>query len=271
MRLLVPPHNLGKWTAHYVAMRINQSNPTVEKPFVLGLPTGSTPLDMYKELIKLVKAKQLSFANVVTFNMDEYVGLAKDHPESYHYYMWTNFFNHIDIKPEHVHILDGNAVDYDLECAKYEEAIKKFGGIDIQLGGVGENGHLAFNEPWSSFASTTRSKDLDMSTVIANSRFFDNDISKTPKFALTVGIDTVMQAREVIIMAKGLAKADPVYQAIEGAISSMYPITALQYHKKALILCDELASYDLKVKTVKYFATMNDNYSIHEKFMTTLG
>lgn len=270
MRLLVSNNNLGRWAAHYVAKRINEAKPALEKPFVLGLPTGSTPLDMYKELISLNKAGKVSFANVVTFNMDEYVGLEKNHPESYHYYMWNNFFNHIDINPKNVHILDGNASDLDLECVNYEKAIADVGGIDIQLGGVGENGHLAFNEPWSSFSSKTRSKDLDMSTVIANSRFFDNDISKTPKLALTIGIDTVMQACEVIVMAKGLAKANAVYQAIEGSVSSMYPITALQYHRKALILCDELASYDLRVKTVKYFDSVIDDYSRHEDLMQKL-
>lgn len=265
MRLLITQHNLGKWAAHYVANKINQFKPTADKPFVLGLPTGSTPLDMYRELIKLNQANQISFEHVITFNMDEYVGLAEDHPESYHYYMWENFFKHINIKKENVHILDGNAKDLDAECVAYEAAITAAGGIHLQLGGVGENGHLAFNEPWSSFLSKTRSKDLDLSTVIANSRFFGNDLTKTPKFALTIGIDTVMQAKEVVILVKGLSKANAVCQAIEGAVTSMYPITALQSHRKALILCDELASYDLRVKTVKYFENMQDEYSKHDK------
>lgn len=264
MRLLITKQNLGRWAAHYVANKIKQFVPTNECPFVLGLPTGSTPLDMYNELIKLNKSGEISFENVITFNMDEYVGLAEDHAESYHYYMWNNFFRHIDIKKENVHILDGNAKDLDRECEQYEANIAKFGGIHLQIGGVGENGHIAFNEPWSSFASKTRSKDLDMSTILANSRFFDNDIAKTPKFALTIGVSTILAAQEVIILAKGLGKSNAVYQAIEGAVSSMYPITALQHHRKALILCDELASYDLKVKTVKYFETVHDEYSKHE-------
>lgn len=265
MRLLVSKHNLGKWAAHYVANKINNFKPTADKPFVLGLPTGSTPLDMYNELIALNKAGKVSFEHIVTFNMDEYVGLPEDHPESYHYYMWHNFFSKINIKKENVHILNGNAADLDAECEAYEEKIVKVGGIHLQLGGVGEDGHLAFNEPGSSLASKTRSKDLNMSTIIANSRFFDGDINKTPKFALTIGIDTVMQAKEVVILVKGLAKANAVYQAIEGSVSSMCPITALQYHRKTLILCDELATYDLRVKTVKYFETMQDEYSLHEK------
>lgn len=264
MRLLISKHNLGKWAAHYVAKKINDYQPTASKPFVLGLPTGSTPLDMYKELIELNKAGKVSFENVVTFNMDEYCGLAENHPESYHYYMHHYFFDHINIKPENINILNGNAKDLDAECEEYEAKIVAVGGIHLQLGGVGEDGHLAFNEPGSSLASKTRTKDLNMSTVIANSRFFDGDINKTPRLALTIGIDTVMQAKEVLIMVKGLAKAPAVFQAIEGSVSSMCPITALQYHRKALILCDELASYDLRVKTVKYFETMRDEYSIHD-------
>jgi glucosamine-6-phosphate deaminase len=268
MRLLITKHNLGCWAAHYVAHKINQFAPSATRPFVLGLPTGGTPLDMYRELIRLNQENVVSFEYVITFNMDEYVGLAKTHPQSYHYYMWHNFFNHIDIKPENVHILDGMASDLDLECANYEAAIHACGGIHLQLGGVGEDGHLAFNEPGSSLASKTRSKDLNLSTVMANSRFFDNDLAKTPKFALTIGIDTIMQAQEVVILAKGLAKASAVCQAIEGAVSSMCPITALQFHRKALILCDEHAAYELKLKTIKYFANMQDDYSVQEAKLT---
>jgi glucosamine-6-phosphate deaminase len=267
MRLLISKHNLGKWAAHYVANKINAFKPTADKPFVLGLPTGSTPLDMYNELIRLNKAGEVSFEHVVTFNMDEYVGLAESHPESYHYYMHHYFFDHINIQAKNIHILNGNAADLDLECEQYEAAIAAVGGIHLQLGGVGEDGHLAFNEPGSSLASKTRSKDLNMSTVIANSRFFDGDINKTPRLALTIGIDTVMQAEEVLIMVKGLAKAPAVFQAIEGSVSSMCPITALQYHRKTLILCDELATYELRVKTIKYFENMYDDYAAHDAAM----
>ncbi len=261
MRLLISKHNIGVWTANYVVRKINEFAPTKDRPFVLGLPTGSTPLDMYNELIRLHNDGRVSFKHVVTFNMDEYVGLAESHPESYHYYMHQNFFRHIDIPKENIHILNGNAQDLDLECANYERQIEKFGGIHLQLGGVGEDGHIAFNEPGSSLASKTRSKDLNLSTIIANSRFFGGDIEKTPKLALTIGIDTIMQAKEVVIMVKGLAKANAVCQAIEGSVSSMCPITALQYHRKALIICDEFAAYELKLKTIKYFENMADEYS----------
>ena len=143
---------ISRWAANYVVEKINQKNPTAENPFVLGCPTGSSPLGMYKELIRLNKEGKVSFKNVVTFNMDEYVGLPREHPESYYSFMWNNFFNHIDIKKENVHILDGNAPDLIEECRKYEEAIQKFGGIDLFLGGIGPDGHIAFNEPGSSKA-----------------------------------------------------------------------------------------------------------------------
>ena len=146
----------GRWAANYVAEQINAKAKVCSEPFVLGLPTGSTPLGMYAELINLYKAGKVSFANVVTFNMDEYVGLPEEHPESYHSFMWNNFFSHIDIKPENVNILNGNAEDLDAECAGYEKRIEASGGIDLFIGGVGEDGHLAFNEPCSSLNSRTR-------------------------------------------------------------------------------------------------------------------
>ena len=185
---------LSQWAANYVASKINAANPTPEKPFVLGCPTGSSPLGMYKALIELNKQGKVSFQNVVTFNMDEYVGLPEDHPESYHTFMWKNFFNHIDIKKENVHILDGNAEDLEAECANYEKQIAEIGGIDLFMGGIGPDGHIAFNEPGSSLSSRTRIKTLTTDTIIANSRFFDNDVNKVPKTALTVGVGTVLSA-----------------------------------------------------------------------------
>ena len=179
---------LSQWAANYVASKINAANPTPEKPFVLGCPTGSSPLGMYKALIELNKQGKVSFQNVVTFNMDEYVGLPEDHPESYHTFMWKNFFNHIDIKKENVHILNGNAEDLEAECANYEKQIAEIGGIDLFMGGIGPDGHIAFNEPGSSLSSRTRIKTLTTDTIIANSRFFDNDVNKVPKTALTVGV-----------------------------------------------------------------------------------
>ena len=244
---------MSQWAANYVASRINGANPTPDKPFVLGCPTGSSPLGMYKKLIELNKAGKVSFANVVTFNMDEYCGLPEEHPESYHSFMWNNFFSHIDIKKENVNILNGNAADPEEECRRYEEKIASYGGIDLFLGGVGPDGHIAFNEPGSSLTSRTRMKTLTLDTKIANSRFFGGDITKVPETALTVGVGTVMSAKSVLIIVNGYNKARALQQGVEGAISQMWTITALQNHPKAIIVADEPATMELKVGTYRYF------------------
>ena len=244
---------LSQWAANYVASKINAANPTPEKPFVLGCPTGSSPLGMYKALIELNKQGKVSFQNVVTFNMDEYVGLPEDHPESYHTFMWKNFFNHIDIKKENVHILNGNAEDLEAECANYEKQIAEIGGIDLFMGGIGPDGHIAFNEPGSSLSSRTRIKTLTTDTIIANSRFFDNDVNKVPKTALTVGVGTVLSAKEVLIICNGHNKARALQHAVEGGITQMWTISALQMHQQGIIVCDESATDELKVDTYKYF------------------
>ena len=243
----------GRWAAEYVAAQINAKAAVSSEPFVLGLPTGSTPLGMYSNLIELYKAGKVSFQNVVTFNMDEYVGLPQEHPESYHSFMWNNFFSHIDIKKENVHILNGNAEDLEAECAAYEAAIEAAGGIDLFMGGIGPDGHLAFNEPFSSLTSRTRIKSLTTDTIIANSRFFDNDVNKVPKTALTVGIGTVMDAKEVLIVCNGHNKARALQHAIEAGVSQEWTISALQMHPHAIIVCDEAATAELKHGTYLYF------------------
>lgn len=255
MRLIIEPNyeEVSRWAANYVASRINAANPTAEKPFVLGCPTGGSPLGMYKNLIKLNKEGKVSFKNVVTFNMDEYCGIPQDHEQSYHTFMWTNFFNHIDILPENVNILNGNAEDPIAECQRFEDKIKSYGGIDLFMGGVGPDGHIAFNEPFSSLTSRTRIKSLTTDTIIANSRFFDNDVNKVPKTALTVGVGTVMDAKEVLIVCNGHGKARALQHAIEGAVSQEWTISALQLHPHAIIVCDEAATDELKHGTYKYF------------------
>lgn len=255
MRLIIKQdyQSISQWAADYVVARINAAKPTAERPFVLGLPTGSSPLGMYKALIEANKSGKVSFQNVVTFNMDEYIGLPEGHPESYHSFMWNNFFSHIDIKKEHVHILNGNAADPLKECADYEEAIKAAGGIDLFLGGIGPDGHIAFNEPGSSLSSRTRIKTLTTDTIIANSRFFEGDVNKVPKTAITVGVGTVMDAREVLILVNGHSKARALQQAVEGAVNQMWTITALQLHPHGIIVADEAACAELKVGTYNYF------------------
>ena len=255
MRLIIEPdyEQVSAWAANYVASRINEAKPTPVKPFVLGCPTGSSPLGMYRKLIELNKAGKVSFQNVVTFNMDEYVNLPEDHPESYHSFMWNNFFSHIDIKKENVNILNGNAEDLEKECAEYDERIKAAGGIELFMGGVGPDGHIAFNEPGSSLTSLTRMKTLTQDTIIANSRFFDDDVNKVPKTALTVGVGTVMAARSVMIIVNGYKKARALQQAVEGGVSHMCTLSALQMHRKAIIVCDDEATMELKVSTYRYF------------------
>jgi glucosamine-6-phosphate deaminase len=244
---------LSAWAANYIAAKINAYAPTEDRHFVLGLPTGSSPLGTYKALISLHQKGKISFKNVITFNMDEYVGLPEDHPQSYHYFMKEHFFRHIDIRPENIHILNGNVPDPRKECAAYEEAITKAGGIHLFLGGVGPDGHIAFNEPGSSLVSRTRVKTLTTDTLVANARFFDNDIAKVPKTALTVGVGTVMDADEVLILVNGHAKARALRHGVEGSVSHMWTITALQMHPRAIIVCDEAATAELRTETVRYF------------------
>ena len=255
MRLIIQPDYAGisQWAADYVVAKINAAQPSAAKPFVLGLPTGSSPLGMYRALVAAHQAGRVSFQHVVTFNMDEYVGIPENHPQSYHTFMWDNFFRHIDIKKENVHILNGNASDLEAECAAYEAAIRAAGGIDLFLGGLGPDGHIAFNEPGSSLSSRTRMKTLTTDTIIANSRFFEGDVNKVPKTALTVGVGTVMSAREVLILVNGHGKARALQQAVEGSVNQMWTITALQLHPKGIIVCDEAACIELKVGTYNYF------------------
>jgi len=254
MRLLI--HNnyqdLSKWLAHYVVGKILSHQPTPQRPFVLGLPTGSSPLAVYQEIVKLHKAGKVSFRHVITFNMDEYVGIAEDHPQSYHYFMHHNLFDHIDIPKENIHILDGNAVDLEKECQQFEDKIKVH-GIDLFLGGIGSDGHIAFNEPGSSLSSRTRVKTLTFDTIKANSRFFENDIGKVPKTALTVGVGTVMDAKELIIIISGYAKARALTKVVEEGVNHMWTVSMLQLHRHGMICCDEESTMELKVGTVKYF------------------
>lgn len=255
MRVIIEQNydQLSQWAANYVINKINAANPTAEKPFVLGLPTGSSPIGMYKALVEAYKAGKVSFKNVVTFNMDEYVGLPESHPESYHTFMANNLFNHIDCPKENIHILNGNAEDLEAECANYEKMIEEAGGIDLFIGGIGPDGHIAFNEPGSSLTSRTRVKTLTTDTRIANSRFFGGDPNNVPLHALTVGVGTVMSAKEVLILCNGHNKAKALYQAVEGGITQMWTISALQLHQHGIIVCDEAATDELRVGTYKYF------------------
>jgi glucosamine-6-phosphate deaminase len=262
MRLIIQSEAamVAKWSAVYIARRINEHAKKSSRPFVLGLPTGSTPLGTYRELIQFYKDGKVSFKNVITFNMDEYVGLPKEHPQSYYSFMWDNFFSYIDILPENVNILNGNAPDLKEECAEYENRIKAVGGIDLFMGGIGADGHIAFNEPGSSLSSRTRDKALNQDTIVVNSRFFDNDVNKVPKSALTVGVGTVMDAREVLILVTGHNKSRALHKAVEGCVNHMWTISALQLHPNGLIVCDEASTIDLKVGNYRYFMEIEKDH-----------
>jgi len=257
MQFIIRPDydSASLWAAEYIAKKINNSK---HKPFVLGLPTGSSPMGIYDEFIRMYKENKLSFKNVRTFNMDEYVGLTADNPQSYHYFMMNNLFNHVDIDHNNIHLLDGMAKDINKECKLYEDAITAEGGIDLFLGGIGSDGHIAFNEPGSSMTSRTRIKTLTPQTRTANARFFGGDISRVPETALTVGVGTVMDAREVLIIVNGRNKARALRAAIEDGINHLWTISCLQMHPKATIVCDEDATEELKVKTVRYFKDMEN-------------
>ena len=241
------------WAAHYIAARIKEKAARTNDPFVIGLCTGSTPIETYAELIRMVKAGELSFKNVISFNMDEYVGLPVEHPESYHSFMHKYLFDQIDEKPENIHILNGNAPDVEAECAAYEKAIVDAGGFDLFLGGVGEDGHIAFNEPFSSLSSRTRVVTLTQDTREVNARFFDGDPTKVPAQALTVGVATVLSSKEVVILAFGSKKARALQDAIEGPMSHYCTLSGLQNHPAGTIVCDENSISEVKVSSYRYF------------------
>ncbi len=260
MRLIIKPtyDDCSLWAANYVAYKIKSFRPTAKKPFVLGLPTGSSPMGMYRELIKMYREGKLSFENVVTFGMDEYVGLDASHPQSYHHYMQENFFKHINIPKANIHIPNGMTKDFTAECNHYENLIKQYGKVHLFVGGVGEDGHIAFNEPGSSLSSRTRIKTLTHSTIKANSRFFENDVTKVPTRAITVGVGTIMDADEVMILATGAKKAKALHQAVEGSINHLWTVSILQMHQHGIIVCDDEATAELRPETVRYFKEVED-------------
>ena len=253
MRVVIQDNyeNMCKWAANYIAAKIN--NHKEDRPFVLGLPTGSSPIGVYKELVRMNKAGEVSFQNVVTFNMDEYLGLPREHDQSYWYFMHDNLFDHIEIPAENINILNGMAEDPEAECARYEAKIASYGGIDLFMGGIGVDGHLAFNEPFTSLTSRTGVRDLTTDTRIVNSRFFGNDPEKVPAQALSVGIGTVTDSKEVLVLINGHNKARALAATVEGNVSHKWTCSALQMHNGAIIACDEAACGELTVDTYKYF------------------
>lgn len=223
---------------------------------VLGLATGGTPIGTYKELIKFHKEGKLDFSKVITFNLDEYISLPKTHDQSYFYFMYDNIFNHINVNPENVHVPDGMAEDVEAFCKWYEEEIEKVGGIDLQLLGIGSDGHIAFNEPGSSLASRTRMKTLDEQTIKDNARFFKSE-AEVPRYAITMGVGTILEAKELLLIANGKKKADVCAEFIEGPITSQITASALQLHPKAIVVLDEEAAS--KLKKYNYYKWVYEN------------
>ena len=226
--------------AHEVA-RVIEEKPSA----VLGLATGSTPLGLYTELIRRYEQRKLDFSSVTTFNLDEYVGLPATHPQSYHFFMRQNLFDHINVAPENIHLPAGMPSDCRAFCREYEQEIASSGGIDLQILGIGSDGHIAFNEPGSSLASRTRVKTLARPTIEDNSRFFDRP-EQVPEFAITMGVGTILEARKIILLATGENKAGPIAQAIEGPITSMCSASALQMHEHVLMIVDRAAASQLE-------------------------
>jgi glucosamine-6-phosphate deaminase len=249
----------GSHAAALVVARLVREKPGA----VIGLATGSTPLMLYKELIRLHREEELDFSRVTTFNLDEYIGLPADHEQSYHRFMQDNLFSHINIKSENIHIPDGMTADVPAYCAAYEQEIIKAGGIDLQVLGIGSDGHVGFNEPTSSFASRTRIKTLTRRTVADNARFFDGDESKVPHHCITMGIGTIMDARMNLMLAFGANKAAAIAATVEGPVASIMPASILQHHPAAKLFIDEAAASKLKLSD--YYRWVYDNKPVWQK------
>ena len=226
---------MSRRAAHIIAAEVHR-----DPSCVLGLATGSTPIETYKNLIEWNKAGDLSFKEVITVNLDEYKGLAPDHDQSYRYFMNTNLFDHIDIDKENTFVPDGLAEDADMECADYDELIESLGYVDLQLLGLGHNGHIGFNEPDTCFTKETHVVDLTQSTIDANARFFASK-DDVPRQALTMGIGCIMAARRVLLIASGEGKAEALYQAFCGPITPKCPASILQLHNDVILVADEAA------------------------------
>jgi glucosamine-6-phosphate deaminase len=214
---------------------------------VLGMATGSTPLGLYQELVRLHREGQLDFSRVTTFNLDEYVGLSTNHPQSYHYFMREQFFQHVNIPPQNINIPSGTTSNYPAFCEWYEQRIAECGGIDLQILGIGSDGHIAFNEPTSSMSSRTRLKTLSKQTIDDNARFFERR-EDVPVYAITMGVGTILDARKLVLVANGKAKARAIAQAVEGPVTSMVTASAIQLHRNATVIVDEEAASELTMR-----------------------
>lgn len=237
MNIILEENDLGFLAASYLKRRLKETGGKM----VLGLPTGGTMEGFYKHLVDFYKAGQISFKDVITFNLDEYTGLSATSPQSYRYYMDKHLFDYVDIKRGNIHFPDADNENYEKACKDYEERITAAGGIDLLFGGVGRNGHIAFNESGTPFDIPTHRVKLAESTRKANARFFKGGIEDVPYYALTMGMGTILKAKEIIILASGESKAEAVYHAVQGNITTLWPVSALKEHKNSFILADAKA------------------------------
>ncbi|OMJ17649.1 Glucosamine-6-phosphate isomerase 2 [Smittium culicis] len=272
MRLIIKDdeNQASYYTALYVCKRIIEFSPTAERPFVIGILDEVSLVKVYRYLVSFSKKGFISFEHIVVFISDEFVGLPLDHPASNYTVLHENFFKYINIQPKNIFYLDGLAPNLHLECSQYEDKISKFGGIELILGSVQPDGHLAFNEPGSSIMSKTRIKTLSYETILENASFFGGDVEKVPKLALTIGVKTILDAREVVILITGAQKALTLSKCIDGSVNHMWIVSAIQLHPSSLIVCDEDATLELLVKTVRYCKNtqrvhdeLNEFYNIH--------
>lgn len=252
MRLIITQEQAGDWAAYYIAKAILEASPTKENPFTLGIPAGLSPLPMYRRLVQFYKDGVLNFEHVHFFTTGDYMNLPENHPARYANFMAEHFFSHISVNPKNLHFLDGGAPDPKKECARYEALIKKMGGVRLWVVGLGNDGHIAFNEQGSSLSSRSRNKTLSFETRVAQAKFFEGDISQVPAQGLTVGIGTILDAKEVVLLASGEQKAKALALTVEGGISHMYPASALQMHPRCTVCAGEEAVGELKVKTYRY-------------------
>lgn len=242
MEVIIQPdiRSVSLFAASLVAQQIRRKPKSV-----LGLATGGTPIPLYQELIRMHREQHLSFREVITFNLDEYLGLDPNHPASYRSFMHEQLFKHLDLPPCQTHLPDSQTQDVTNHCAQYERAIQNAGGIDLQILGIGSDGHIGFNEPSSSLASRTRIKTLTQKTLDANKRFFRSQ-DVVPRHVITMGVGTIMEARQCLLLAYGLGKADAVAKMIEGPITAMVPASILQMHPQTTVLLDEAAAAQLQ-------------------------
>lgn len=266
MRLIITKEQTGDWAAYYIAKTILEFKPSQKNPFTLGIPGGLTPLPMYWRLVSFYKDGVINFEHVHFFSTGDYIGLPENSPYGFSEFIHEHFFQYLDIPSSRLHFLNGSAKDLKQEAVNYEELIQSFGGIRLWVCGLGDDAHVAFNEPGSSLQSRTRDKELTFETRVANAKFFNGDIDQVPFSAMTIGLGTLLDAQEIIVLAQGHTKAQALALGIEGGVNHMYPVSVLQLHPKLTFVADEEAVSELRVRTYRYHKEV-EKRSLHPKIL----